>query len=58
MVNVIGEVGTRLRGRRCRAYPSDVRFFPLANLPDDILPPHRDRLEGYRWYEGKFLLLQ
>ncbi|PIW21120.1 MAG: hypothetical protein COW34_00215, partial [Armatimonadetes bacterium CG17_big_fil_post_rev_8_21_14_2_50_66_6] len=37
---------------------SDVRFFPLARLPEDLLPLHRDRLEGYRQYDGKFLLLQ
>jgi mutator protein MutT len=37
---------------------SDVRFFPLAELPADMLPLHRDRLDGYRRYEGKFLLLQ
>ena len=37
---------------------SDVRFFPLTDLPDDMLPLHRDRLEGYYRYEGRFLLLE
>ena len=36
----------------------DVRFFPLNDLPDDMLPLHRDRLDGYYRYNGKFLLLE
>ena len=35
---------------------SQVRFFTLSNLPEDILPIHRQTLDDYSRYEGKFLV--
>jgi len=35
---------------------SEVRFFPLADLPDNIVTIHRRSLDDYLAYDGTFLL--
>lgn len=35
-----------------------VRFFPLTALPEDMVPLHKQRLQHYGQYQGKFLLLE
>jgi ADP-ribose pyrophosphatase YjhB (NUDIX family) len=35
---------------------SEVRFFPLSQLPADLVPIHRRTLDDYRHYAGRFLL--
>jgi len=35
---------------------SEVRFFPLSRLPQDLVPLHRPTIEDYFRYEGTFLL--
>ncbi|HUU28466.1 MAG TPA: NUDIX domain-containing protein [archaeon] len=35
---------------------SERRFFPLSHLPDDLLPMHKQTLDDYLRYDGKFLL--
>lgn len=35
---------------------SDLRFFALSQLPEDLVPFHRETLEDYGKYEGTFLV--
>jgi len=35
---------------------SEVRFWPLTALPDDLLPLHAATLEDFRQYQGRFML--
>jgi len=35
---------------------SDLRFFALSQLPDELVPIHKPTIEDYRSYQGKFLL--
>ncbi len=34
----------------------EVRFFPASQIPDDLVPVHRQTVEDYSRYHGKFLL--
>ena len=40
----------------CGSEGSELRFFPPDELPDDMLPMHRQTIEDYRTYDGTFLL--
>lgn len=35
---------------------SDLQFFALSQLPDELVPIHQSTIEDYRSYHGKFLL--
>ena len=35
---------------------SELRFFPLSQLPDELAPIHKPTIEDYGSYQGKFLL--
>ncbi len=35
---------------------SELRFFPLSQLPDGLVPVHRQTIKDYVSYNGKFLL--
>jgi len=35
---------------------SEVRFFPLSKLPEDLAPVHRQTLEDFGRYKGTFLV--
>lgn len=35
---------------------SQVRFFPVAELPADLVPIHQETLEDYPRFDGKFLV--
>jgi ADP-ribose pyrophosphatase YjhB (NUDIX family) len=35
---------------------SDMRFFPHLQLPENLVPTHRQTIMDYTLYEGKFLL--
>ena len=35
---------------------SEVRFFPLSELPEDLAPVHRQTLEDFGRYKGTFLV--
>lgn len=35
---------------------SDLRFFPLSQLPGDLVPVHRQTLDDYARYDGKFIV--
>jgi len=35
---------------------SEVRFFPLSKLPDDLVPIHKQTLCDYQRYDGTFFL--
>ena len=35
---------------------SELRFFPLSELPEDLVPVHRQTLEDYGRYSGMFLV--
>lgn len=34
----------------------DLGYFPLEELPDDILPKYREAIEDYKAYDGRFIL--
>lgn len=34
----------------------DLGYFPLAELPDNILPKYREAIEDYKAYDGRFIL--
>ena len=35
---------------------SELRFFALSQLPDELVPIHKPTIEDYKSYQGKFLL--
>jgi ADP-ribose pyrophosphatase YjhB (NUDIX family) len=35
---------------------SDLQFFALTNLPDELVPIHKPTIEDYKIFEGKFFL--
>ena len=35
---------------------SDLQFFSLSQLPDELVPIHKPTIEDYKSYQGKFLL--
>lgn len=35
---------------------SEVRFFPLSQLPENLMNIHKQTIEDYRGYQGKFIL--
>lgn len=35
---------------------SEVRFFPLSELPEDLAPVHRQTLKDYGEYRGRFIV--
>ena len=35
---------------------SDLRFFAMSRLPDELVPFHKTTIEDYKNYRGKFLL--
>jgi len=35
---------------------SELRFFTLSQLPDELIPIHKPTIEDYKNYQGKFLL--
>ena len=35
---------------------SDLQFFSLSQLPDELVPIHKPTIEDYTSYQGKFLL--
>jgi ADP-ribose pyrophosphatase YjhB (NUDIX family) len=35
---------------------SELRFFPLSQLPDELVPIHKPTIKDYASYQGKFLL--
>jgi hypothetical protein len=35
---------------------SEMRFFPISKLPENLVPIHRQTVEDYTHYTGHFLL--
>ena len=35
---------------------AELRFFPLSQLPDELVPIHTATIEDYKSYQGMFLL--
>jgi len=41
--------------RACGIEGSEVRFWPLAHMPEEMIPTHARTLADYRRYDGRFL---